>query len=93
MSTPDGIRAVTRGKTFNPAAVEQYLESKFKDDLKAVRSAMEKLAKAYKPKELAGKAYSLYEAFRPPIPEGERGWGAKGDLDLGRIENLAHGKA
>jgi hypothetical protein len=27
--------------------------------------------------ELVAKAYSLYEKFRPDIPEGERGWGSK----------------
>src|SRR5438270_6253663 len=52
-STPDGIRAVERGKPTDPDSVE----------LKAARSAMEKLAKAYPPKELAVKAFSLYERF------------------------------
>ena len=31
---------------------------------------MQKLAKAYKPKELAERAYLLYEQFRPALPEG-----------------------
>jgi hypothetical protein len=53
--------------------------------LKAVRSAMQKLAKAYKPQEIAHDAYRLYERFRPDIPAGTKGWGAKGDLDLGLI--------
>jgi hypothetical protein len=92
-NTEGGIRATQRGKPIHPESVERYLAGKFGDDLKAVRSAMEKLARAYRPKELAGRAFSLYEAFRPTIPEGERGWGAKGDLDLGLIERLAKGKA
>jgi hypothetical protein len=75
MNTDEGIRAV-RG-------------DKFGENLKAVRSAMQKLAKAYKPKELAEDAYSLYERFRPTIPEGVKGWGARGDLDLEVIEGLA----
>ena len=50
---------------------------------------MEKLAKAYKPQELAHDAYRLYERFRPAIPAGVKGWGARGDLDLGRIEGMA----
>lgn len=57
-----------------------------------MRSAMKKLAGAYKPKELADEAYSLYERFRPDIPAGKKGWGAKGDLDLGEIERLAKEK-
>jgi hypothetical protein len=92
-NTEGGIRAAQRGKPIHPESVERYLEGKLGDDLKAVRSAMERLAKAYRPKELAGKAYSLYEEFRPAIPEGKKGWGAKGDLDLGLIERLAKGKA
>ena len=50
---------------------------------------MSKLAKAYRPQELAGQAYALYERFRPAIPVGVRGWGAKGTLDLGQMNTLA----
>jgi hypothetical protein len=92
-NTEHGVRATQRGKPIDPDSVERYLEDKFGDDLKAVRSAMQKLARAYKPTQLAGKAYSLYEEFRPAIPSGKRGWGAKGDLDLGRIERLAKERA
>jgi hypothetical protein len=52
--------------------VRHYLENKFGDDLKAVRSAMKKLAKAYKPQQLGHDAYSLYERFRPEIPAGKK---------------------
>ena len=44
---------------------------------------MQRLAKSYKPKELAQDAYPLYERFRPSIPEGVKWWGARGDQDLG----------
>jgi hypothetical protein len=74
-NTEAGIRAVQRGKPIDPESVERYLEGKFGDGLKAVRSAMEKLARAYRSKELAGKAYSLYERFRPDIPAGKKGGG------------------
>ena len=50
---------------------------------------MEKLAKAHTPKQLESKAYGLYEKFRPEIPEGTKGWGAKGELDLDTILSLA----
>ena len=50
---------------------------------------MQRLAKSYKPEKLADIAFRLYERFRPSIPEGVKGWGAKGDLDVGLIENLA----
>ena len=73
--------------------MRRYLEDKFGDDLKAVRSAMQKPAKAYRPQELAHDAYRLYERFRPDIPAGKKGWGAEGDLDLGLIERLSKKKA
>ena len=91
-STGNGIRAVRGGKPIDPGGVPRYLEGKFGDDLKAVRSAMQKLARAFKPRELAHDAFSLYEEFRPAVPEGVKGWGAKGELDLGLIEKLASKK-
>jgi hypothetical protein len=91
-NTEDGVRATQGGRPISAAAVERYLQNKFGGDLKAVRSTMEKLARAYRPKVLAEKAYSLYELFRPAIPEGTRGWGARGDLDLGLIARLAKQK-
>jgi len=87
-NTKEGIRAVKGADPIDPEDVRRYLESKFGDDLKRVRTAMEKLAKSLKPKQLAEAAYPLYERFRPAIPEGVKGWGAKGDLNLGLIEGL-----
>jgi hypothetical protein len=54
--------------------VRRCLEEKFGDDLKLVKSAKQKLAKAYKPSELAHDAYPLNERFRPDIPAGKKGW-------------------
>ena len=88
MSTPDGIRATADGKATDPDAVETYLEGKFGNDLRAVRTAMRQLAKSYSPVELSQHAYPLYEQFRPLIPGGKRGWGAKGVLDLDVVEGL-----
>jgi hypothetical protein len=50
---------------------------------------MEDLAKAYPPEQLAARAYTLYEQFRPDVPEGKKGWGAAGQLDLDYIRSLA----
>jgi hypothetical protein len=88
-NTDDGIRAVRGTKPIDPDSVQSYLEDKFGENLAVARKAMKNLARAYKPKELAEEAYSLYERFRPPIPAGKQGWGAEGDLDLGLIEGLA----
>jgi hypothetical protein len=89
VKTPRGLRAAIKGEPIHAESVQTYLEQKFKDDLDDTRKAMEKLAKAYTPKQLESKAYDLYEKFRPEIPEGVKGWGAKGELDLDYIRSLA----
>ena len=89
VKTPQGLRAAEKGKPIHAESVQTYLEQKFKEDLDDARKAMEKLAKAYTPKQLESKAYGLYEKFRPEIPEGKKGWGAKGELDLDYIRSLA----
>jgi hypothetical protein len=87
--TPEGVRAVSRGKTVGAGSVEKYLATKFGDALPAVRRALAKLAASRSPQELAKSAFSLYERFRPEVPAGQAGWGARGTLDLGLIGRLA----
>jgi hypothetical protein len=88
IATERGIRAIVGDRPVDPAGVERYLQGKFGDALQSVRRAMEELARSFEPAELAPKAFSLYEEFRPGIPSGVRGWGAKGELDLDRIREL-----
>jgi hypothetical protein len=83
-----GVRAVVKDKVVDPGGVQRYLEEKFGAGLQGVEKAMSDLARSFKPAELAAKAYSLYERFRPDIPAGVRGWGVKGELDLSRIRTL-----
>jgi hypothetical protein len=87
--TPDGIRAALKGDPIEPQSVQRYLSQKFGEDLSDVQAAMETLAQAYPPKKLEAEAFTLYEEFRPSVPEGEKGWGAKGTLDLDEIRALA----
>ena len=87
-NTEAGVRAVAESKPIQPDGVERYLESKFGDALAETRKVMMELAYGFEPEELASQAFSLYEQFRPRIPEGVRGWGAKGELDLARISRL-----
>jgi hypothetical protein len=89
IKTPKGLRAAIDGDPIDAESVETYLKQKFKDDYEESRTAMEQLAKAYPPKQLESKAYGLYEKFRPEIPEGKKGWGARGELDLDYIRSLA----
>jgi len=91
IKTPHGLRAAVKGQAIDPDSVESYLEGKFGDELDAARLALEKLAKTYTPRELESRAYDLYEKFRPEIPEGKKGWGAKGELDLDYVHSLAKG--
>ena len=48
---------------------------------------MEGLAASLDLEALNRVGFRLYERFRPEVPEGARGWGAKGVLDLGAIED------
>ena len=90
--TKDGPRAIAKGAIVKPESVERYLAGKFGDRLADVEAAMAELAKSRPPKELAAEAFHLYERFRPEVSSDERGWGAKGVLDLAKIRALARGK-
>jgi hypothetical protein len=89
VNTPQGLRAVADDRGMQPDGVERYLGQKFGEALDDVRGAMQDLARSYPPAALAEEAYSLYEKFRPRIPEGTRGWGAAGTLDLELIRSRA----
>jgi hypothetical protein len=87
--TRDGLRAVAGDKAIDPDGVKAYLQGKLGDSYPTVKAALEALAGSYEPQDLEQAAYGLYERFRPEIPEGKRGWGQKGRLDLGLIGELA----
>ena len=87
--TAEGVRAVVKDKPIEPPAVQKYLDSKFGESLETVRAAMQELAAAFEPDDLEDEAYGLYEAFRPQIAAGKRGWGQKGELDLNLVRSLA----
>ena len=87
--TDKGLRALSGESPIHPESVQKYLESKFGDALEGISTAMVDLAKSLPPSELAGKAYALYEKFRPEIPPGKKGWGASGKLDLDLIRKMA----
>jgi hypothetical protein len=87
--TPQGLRALNKGTPASPESVNRYLEGKFGDALADAREAMAALARSVAKDELEAAAFAFYEAFRPSIPPGTRGWGAKGVLDLDQIRALA----
>jgi hypothetical protein len=81
-------RAVLKEEPVDAEAVEAYLEAKFGDALEEVRAEFRRLARKLPRERLHDEAYALYEAFRPGIPGGKRGWGARGRLDLDLIREL-----
>jgi hypothetical protein len=88
-NTAEGARAVKGDAVIEAAGARVYLEKKFGDALGDARRAMRRLAAAFEAEDLAPRAFGLYEEFRPAIPRGVRGWGAKGVLDLAKVAALA----
>ena len=72
--TDEGLRVLGGESPIRPQSVQKYLESKFGDALEDVSKGMLGLAKSLPSSQLAEKAYTLYEKFRPVIPRGKRGW-------------------
>ena len=79
--------ALDGDKAAAPGQARTYVEKALGGHLTAVRRAMDALARSLPPEELNRVAFRLYEQFRPEVPAGVKGWGAKGILDLSRIEN------
>jgi hypothetical protein len=86
--TDDRLRALRGESPTRPESVQKFLESKSGDALGDVSKAMQEFAKSLPPSQLAEKAYTLYEKFRPEIPPGKKGWGASGKLDLDLIRKM-----
>jgi hypothetical protein len=89
VQTPKGLRALSKDKAIKPESVWRYLESTFGEALDEAYHAMSALAGSLSPHELSERGFKLYEQFRPAIPSGPGGWGAKGRLDLDKIRALA----
>lgn len=83
-----GYLALDKGRPMDPESARRYLDKKFGGELEPVMDAMRELAGSYDRKELRQAAFGLYEKFRPEIPQGPRGWGVKGELDVRRISRL-----
>lgn len=87
--TDSGIRALAKGLPVKPESVAGYLTKAFGESLPELQAALERVARSLSPEELAPKAFGLYVKFRPSVPAGAGGWGAKGELDLAKIAALA----
>ena len=69
--------------------MQKHLVTDFGDAPENVSNVLMGLSKSLLPPQLAEKAYSLYEEFRPEIPPGKKGWGASSKLDLELIRKMA----
>jgi len=83
------LRAEDDGKPASAKSVAAYIARGFGDRLPEARSAMEALAASLPAEELNRVGFRLYEQFRPEVPEGVQGWGAKGELRLERVRDAA----
>ncbi|MFO1027845.1 MAG: hypothetical protein U1E70_21930 [Acetobacteraceae bacterium] len=83
------LRAEEDGKPASSRSVQGYIARAFGDRLAEVRAAMQTLAESLPPEELNRVGFRLYERFRPDVPEGVQGWGAKAELRLERIAGAA----
>jgi len=88
LTADDGtLRAEDDGKPVSAKSVQSYIARAFGDRLAEARVAMDALAATLPPEELNRIGFRLYEQFRPDVPQGAEGWGAKGEL---RLERIAH---
>ena len=80
--TPEGLRAVSKGKPGKPAQIEKYLAGKFGDQLEAARAAMAELAASQAPADLyrRGSGSTRRSGLRCPpvrvagVPRGSSTW-------------------
>lgn len=79
------LRADNNGKPASAKSVQTYIARAFGDRLAEVRATMETIAESLPPEELSRVGFRLYEKFRPDVPDGAQGWGAKGELRIERI--------
>ncbi len=83
------LRAEDGGKPASAKSVQNYIAKVFGYPLADVKLAMETLAASLPPAELTRVGFRLYERFRPDVPDGAGGWGAKGELRIERIRGAA----
>jgi len=90
LAEADGtLRAEAGGKPASAKSVQSYVARAFGDRLGEARAAMEALAASLPPEELNRVGFRLYERFRPDVPVGAEGWGARGELRVERIVGAA----
>ena len=75
-------------------AAEEALRKKYgPEQYDKVKKVFQDSLKSWKGKEeeLNGRAFGMYEDFRPTIPPGQQGWGRKGQLRLDTVKDAVLG--
>jgi hypothetical protein len=83
----DGLAVVGSDEKGKPGS-EDALKKKFGDEqYDRTKGAFDDALKSWKgrEKELNNNAFHFYEAFRPDVSKGQKGWGRKGELNLNTI--------
>ena len=87
-STPSGIRAVgENGEESDPYRTWRLLNRRFGNYLGLVCREFRSAAQAAGDS-LPETAYQFYQHIRPDIPEGTKGWGAHGHLDMKKVSSF-----
>jgi len=76
-----------KAKAENKAAQKK----KFGDEAyERAKGVMEECLQSWEGAEedLSGKAFKMYEKFRPNVASGQQGWGRKGELEMDRIREV-----
>jgi len=85
----DGLALVGSEQKGKPSN-EDHLKKKFgEDNYRIVCSTFKDALKSWvgNKEELNRRAFGFYENFRPSVSAGQRGWGRKGNLELGKVKN------
>jgi hypothetical protein len=77
------LRADDNRNLASARRVRSYISRAFGDRLNQGHAAMEALVAS-----LNRVGFCLYERFRPDVPAGTEGWGAKGELRIERIQSV-----
>lgn len=88
LKVKDGLVLVSgKPKAENEAAQKKKFGNEAYERAKRV---MEECLKTWKGAEedLSGKAFKMYEKFRPNVASGQQGWGRKGELEMNRIREV-----
>jgi hypothetical protein len=90
LKVEDGLAVVGSGGKGKQDG-EEGLRSKFgQEGYEKVREEFEQALRMWRgdEDEINQKAFGWYEAFRPEVKSGQKGWGRKGELDLEKVKRV-----